>query len=78
MTVTEILKNFHGLLTASIPFLLRAGVTAGDDEWDDFIEMAFAVTVDRPLEEHHGWRTGWKYGTWQAAAAAGNTLQLYT
>jgi hypothetical protein len=64
MTVTDLIRNFHGLLEVCLPFLFRAGLTIGDDEWDDFVETAFQATVCAPLETNSGQVIAWKYGTW--------------
>lgn len=64
MTVTDLIRNFHGLLEVCLPFLCRAGVTVGDDEWDDFVETAFQATVCAPLETSSDQVISWRYGTW--------------
>jgi hypothetical protein len=73
MTVTEILRNFQGLLSSTIPFLLRVEIEVGDDAWDDFVERAFEVAVARPLEIHHAVHLRWAYGTW---ASPGDSSQV--
>lgn len=64
MNLTSILRNFRDLLKVSYPFLHRAGLTGGEDEWDDFLEAAFHATVSVPIEERTKEVINWRYGTW--------------
>jgi len=79
ISLRDILDNFRGLLVASQPFLVRAGVEPGDDEWDEFQEAAFELVVGTPIEEAWRERLEWRYATWDGtgrivATATGSLL----
>lgn len=59
--VTKIMLNFQKFLESSLPFLAKAGVSQGDDDWDDFSELAFEILVDEPLRSQYGRHAKWKY-----------------
>jgi len=75
MTLTALLINFHDLLRGSAPFLFRVGITVGDDEWDDFVELAFQIAVCAPIERELGRSLDWTYGMWGQNEQFGTQIQ---
>ena len=68
MRTTEILLNFRDLLAGAIGPLSQAGVTVGDEEWDDFVELTFEIAVSLPIERQTGHRIKRRYECWGHSA----------
>ena len=69
LSLREMLDNFRGVLIASYPFLTRAGIEPGDDEWDEFQESAFELLVS--TSPGNG---DWRYATWNVEAPIAVTV----
>lgn len=76
MTTTELFRNFHVLMTSCLPPLLKAGVSVGDDEWDDFVELLFEITVCIPVERNTGQKIHWRYGCWDGDRGPRTQIQV--
>lgn len=54
MDCTDLLLSFRSFLDAALPHLDGAGIDAGGDEWDDFLEATFDVLVAYPIGQASG------------------------
>lgn len=64
MDVTELVRGFQAFLVSARSALEQVGTDLEGDEWDDFIEAAFALLVARPIEARTGASVDLVYDVW--------------
>ncbi|MGB5351333.1 MAG: hypothetical protein WBN10_17135 [Polyangiales bacterium] len=65
MDITDLVVGFQSFLASSTKALKQVGSGPDEEEWDDFVEAAFALFVTRPVESRSGVSMDLVYDVWR-------------